>query len=256
VVYDADQGLCWLADANLAGDPDVRAQMNVSGINSNGTMDWETALHWVDALNGFDNGRGFLGHNNWQLPVTPNDDDTCSSSNNGSFGVSCTGSALGHLYSAGLGLTFPDSVVPNFVNKVGPFHDLVPSLYWAGGSDGGGDGVLLYTSGVAAGKAVYDSRTGVSWPIDANLASREMFGIKGTTTITSDVNGTVVTVPLIDADGAMLFETASQPGGWLYAMNADELRRIQRLATARRRGSQGVVPGHRSRCREHAVRLP
>jgi len=258
IVYDAGQGLCWLAEANLAGDPDVRAQMNVAGINPNGTMDWDTALRWVDALNGFNNGQGYLGHNNWQLPVTPNDDDTCSSDNNGSFGVSCTGSAFGYLYSAGLGLTFPDSVVPNFVNKVGAFHDLVPSLYWVTGSDFGGehtfsfatyargsnttkynymhvlpmvpgaidtpptgDGVLRYTSGVAAGKAVYDSHTGVSWPIDANLASRRNFGLTGTTTITSEVNGTVYTVTLIDGAGTMLFNTASQPRGWLDAMNAD-----------------------------------
>ena len=257
IVYDRSQGLCWLADANLAGDPDVVLQMNVDGINPNGTMDWPTALQWVEALNHFDNGRGYLGHNNWQLPVTPMLDDSCSSFNNGSFGASCTGSAFGSLYSVGLNITFPDSVVPNFVNRVGPFRNIVPGLYWTSGSDGNGEhtfsftndirgsnttkynymhvlpmvsgpidtppageGVLRYTSGVAAGKAVYDWNTGYSWVVDANLASTHDFGVSGTTTITSDVHGTVLTVPSIDADGAMLFDTASVSGGWLDAMNA------------------------------------
>ncbi|HYM25440.1 MAG TPA: hypothetical protein VEU08_19615, partial [Vicinamibacterales bacterium] len=97
VVYDAGQGLCWLADANLAGDPEVRAAMSVAGINPNGTMDWDTALKWVDALNRFEGGRGYLGHSDWQLPATPKTDTTCSANNDGSFGALCTGSAMGYL---------------------------------------------------------------------------------------------------------------------------------------------------------------
>ncbi len=257
IVYDANQGLCWLADANLAGHAEIRELMNVAGINPNGTMDWATALLWVDALNAFDGGRGYLGHNNWQLPVTPVDDDTCSSYNNGSFGATCTGSAFGSLYAVELARTFPDSIVPDVINRVGPFRDLVPGLYWTGDSDGGGErtfsfatgvrgsnttkynymhvlpmvpgaidtppdgeGVLPYTRGSAAGKAVYDAHTGMSWVLDANLASSHIFGITGTTTITSNVNSTALTVPLIDAAGTMLFDTAHGQGGWLDAMNA------------------------------------
>src|SRR5690349_7450392 len=60
VVYDANQGLCWLADANLAGHPEVRAAVPLSPlnpdgstplINPDGAMDYETALNWVGALN-------------------------------------------------------------------------------------------------------------------------------------------------------------------------------------------------------------
>src|SRR5579872_3967510 len=136
VVYDAGQGLCWLADTNLAGHPEVRAAMNVAGINPNGTMDWAAALDWVDALNRFDGGRGYLGHTDWQLPATPKTDMNCSANNDGSFGALCTGSAMGYLYTYVLHRTYPDSVVPNFVNRVGPFRKLVPALYWS--SDSGG----------------------------------------------------------------------------------------------------------------------
>lgn len=260
IVYDSNQRVCWLADANLAANPVIRAQLGVAGINPDGTMDYPTALKWVDALNDYDHGRGFLGHNNWQLPDNPLDDSSCLSFNNGGFGALCTGSALGNLYNVGLARTFPDSVVPHFTNLVWPFRNLQPSLYWTQDQDSGGEvtfsfltalqganttkynylhmlpmtlaslgtppvgsGVRPYSSGAAAGKAVYDTKTGISWALDANLAASMSFGLAGTTTITSDVDGTVLTVPQIDVDGAMLYGTAvgttSQPLGWLEAMN-------------------------------------
>src|SRR5580693_3719797 len=84
IVYDENQGVCWLANANLAGDPLVRAAMKVAGVNPDGTMDYPTALLWIDAMNSFDRGHGVLGHSNWQLPTTPQYDPTsCSSENNG-----------------------------------------------------------------------------------------------------------------------------------------------------------------------------
>ena len=259
MVYDANQGVCWLADANLAGDPWIQAALGVSGINPNGTMNWATALNFVDALNAYDGGRGYLGHNNWQLPDTPLDDDTCSSLNNGGFGASCTGSALGNLYSIGLGRAFPDSAVPWFSNAVSPFVNMHPALYWtidqsssgqttfsfntglSGsnttrynyfhvlpmtvnpiGTPPSGSGVLAYSSGSAAGKAVYDTQTGITWPLDANLAALFSFGVEGTTTIPSPLHppGPTLIVPLVDSDGAMLYTTAEGAGGWVAAMNA------------------------------------
>lgn len=260
IVYDSNQSVCWLADANLAANPVIRAQLGVAGVNPDGTMDYPTALKWVDALNSYDHGRGFLSHNNWQLPDNPLDDSSCDSFNNGGFGASCTGSALGNLYNVGLARTFPDSVVPHFTNRVWPFRNLQPSLYWTQDTNSGGEvtmsflsalqganttkynylhvlpmatgaigtpptgsGVLPYTNGTASGKAVYDTNTGISWTLDANLAASMNFGLTGTTTITSNVNGNVLTVPLIDVDGAMLYGTAvgtpPLPLGWLEAMN-------------------------------------
>jgi hypothetical protein len=262
IVYDRNQGVCWLADANLAGNPIVRKLLGVAGVSPDGLMDYPTALKFVDALNHFDHGRGFLGRNNWQLPVNPPDDPSCSSVNHGNFGASCTGSALGNLYNVGLRIAFPDSVVHHFGNRVWPFRNLQPGYYWTQDSDSGGEvtmsflnsvraantvkynymhvlpmttvpigappfcppsftGVVPYTSGPAAGKAVYDCNTQVTWTLDANLAATENFGVTGSTTIIPDViTSAVVTVPLIDADGAMLYATASDPGsGWLDGLN-------------------------------------
>jgi hypothetical protein len=131
-IYDPYQRVYWIADANLAGNATLGAQLGVTGINPNGTMNYTKALEWVAALNAYDNGRGYLEHNNWQLPVTPRKDDTCAVPKGGdgnSSGPSCTGSALGSLYSVFLGHTYPDSVVPTFTNKVAPFHNLQPQLY-------------------------------------------------------------------------------------------------------------------------------
>jgi hypothetical protein len=44
MVYDSNQGLCWLADANLAGNPVIRALMGVDGINPDGIMTYKVAL--------------------------------------------------------------------------------------------------------------------------------------------------------------------------------------------------------------------
>jgi hypothetical protein len=258
LVYDSNLNVYWLADANLAGDPQARTMLGATKlkINADGTMDYQTALQWVQALNK----KAYLDHNDWQLPVTPIDDSTCSSNNKGSFGAICTGSALGNLYSVGLTRTFPDSVIPGFTSTVGPFQNLQPSLYWTTDQNSGGQvtfsfltalngsnttkynyfhvlatmkgaigkppagsGVLPYTSGLAAGKAVYDTIAGRTWVLDANLARSNPFGISGTTTITSAVNGKVLTVPLIDMDGGMLWTTADGPsGGWVAAMrNSD-----------------------------------
>ena len=264
-VYDANLGVFWLADANLAGDAQIRNMLGADklNINSDGTMDYQTALQWVDLLNKYNGGKGYLDHNNWQLPVTPALDRTCSSHNNGSFGERCTDSALGNLYSVGLGKNFPDSVAPEFSATVEPFDNLQPSLYWTSDTNSGGEftfsflsqnrasntleynfmhvlatipgaidnkppassGLVVYTSGEANGKAVYDAtvKGGRTWIMDANLPRSKDFGIAGNTTVTSKVNRQTLSVPKIDKDGAMLFETANDPEtGWIAAMNKNK----------------------------------
>ena len=272
-VYDSLQNVCWLADANLAANPWIRSLMGVPGINPDGTMDWDMAKEWVAALNAFDNGKGFLGHANWQLPTDPLHDDTCSSKNNSNFGVSCTKAAMAHLYLIGLKERVPNSVVPDFHNLVAPFVNLQPSLYWtsdidtANPADGEstfsfntglsgvnttkynflhvllmppgaigkaptGKGVIPYTQGPAAWQAVYDTAQNITWPIDANLAATQRFGVTGTDTIPpdsgNDVNANPLTVPWIDSDGAMLLGAAdptldtsnpTPPTGWIKGMN-------------------------------------
>ncbi len=280
VVYDSNQGVCWLADANLAGNPEIREKLGLppvnlvtgDGVNPDGTMDYATALVFVKALNDYNYGKGFLGHNNWQLPTNPAVDKTCSSFNNDNFGVQCTGSALGNLYNVGLAKIYPASVVPRFFTIVWPVLNLQPGLYWAANPNNGGEatfsfntgisggnttqynffhvlpmtttalgpvptgtGVLPYRSGPAAGKAVYDTLTGISWTMNANLPAFEKFGVTDTTTITSNDkngNGNTLTLPLVDQDGAVLLSAAVHVekclnGGltsgltseWIIAMN-------------------------------------
>jgi hypothetical protein len=262
IVYDKGQGLCWLADANLAGNPAARGLIKLSSmnpdhslpaINPDGTMDYPTAVNWVHALNAYNNGKGWLNHNNWQLPSTPSSDPSCSVKG---FGALCQGSAMGYLYNAALAKNFPDSVVPRFFTIVWPLFNLQPGLYWADdknapqntfsfntglpgenttkynffhvlpmtttllGSFAEGEGVVPYVSGPGAGRAVYDKLTGLSWTLDANLPAARNFNF--TDTVTLDLNGTLVPLPAVNAGGTVHFaaiDPTNPTYGWIAAMN-------------------------------------
>ena len=128
-VYDCGTGISWLADANLAasdggrfgiaGDipgnlhfnrpyPKRHAVTVVAPKISHGAMLWDTATQWVDALNAFQNGKGYLGSSHWMLPELPADLRTLSS----------------HL-----------NLVPGdrrlmAQRNAGPFRNLQPFFYW------------------------------------------------------------------------------------------------------------------------------
>ncbi len=262
IVYDPNQNVCWLANADLAGDPAMRSALGLSGVYPNGSMDDASAQQFVAALNAYGNGAGYLGHTDWQLPAAPLVDPTCANTGpgGGSFGPLCSGSALSNLYSAGFKMTFPASVVPGFGATVPPLHNLKTSYYWAlqndGGASGSSDGqevfsfaagiqggvttqdnyfytlpmipgaigtppscsasgpVVPYTTGPAAGSAVFDCSTKYTWAADGNLPASNAYGITGTVTIPASSSRTI-TAPKI-ANGAMLFNTATQ---WLRALN-------------------------------------
>jgi hypothetical protein len=239
-IYDPNLKVTWLADGNLAN----RQTFGVSNINKSGSMDYATAVRWVDAMNKFDQGRGYLGHNNWQLPTAPEKDTSCARTgrNGESFGFHCWGSALGALYYRSLGLREPNTAVRIQANTVGPFHDFQPYLYWSGSPaadpkqgfvsfsfNSGFQGANVWRNYLyvlpmikgklpgtppAAGKGlevnpggqtVYDPVAEVTWLADANLAARETFGVAD-----------------ISPDGAMEHTAADQ---WVGAMNkADQGR--------------------------------
>jgi len=67
---------------------------------------------------------------------------------------------------------------------------------------------------------VYDSLSGKSWTLDANLAEQETFGVAGTSTMGPTVSNKYLTGPRIDEDGSMLFESVGAADGWLATMNA------------------------------------
>lgn len=147
-VYDTVLKVNWLANANLAGTPANLAgtpdpTFGVANITQGGSMNYQTALNWVDALNlyhdpGYES-IGYLGHNDWSLPTTPTYplalDLSCSSKNlrgGGSFGYGCLNSDLGSLYNStsSLHLQHPDTAIPISNNPVGHFSNFQPYLYW------------------------------------------------------------------------------------------------------------------------------
>jgi len=167
IVYDPNQSVCWLANANLAANPAMQSSLGVTGIKPNGSMDYGTALRWVAAMNAFNNGAGYLGHNNWQLPVAALVDKTCADvgTHGGSFGPQCSGSALGNLYSVGLKQTYPASVAAGLSGSVAPVHNLKASYYWAmqnnggtsGGIDNGGQEMFSFANGIQGGTTINDT---------------------------------------------------------------------------------------------------
>ncbi len=233
-VYDARLAVTWLADANLA----ATQTFGVPNINKSGSMNYATAVRWVAAMNAFNSGAGYLGHHNWQLPTAPDSDRTCklTGRHGESFGFGCSGSALGSLYYASLGLREPDSSVPSSQNRVGPFQNFQPYLYWSKspaadpkqgfvsfslstgfqganvfrnylyvlpmikgklpGSPPASDSHLQANPG---GTTVYDPIAQVTWLADANLPAKQTFGLAE-----------------INRDGAMDHETAVR---YVEAMN-------------------------------------
>lgn len=261
IVYDSGQNVFWLANANLAADPTVRAALHVSGIEPNGMMDYPTAQRWVAALNA----HRWLSHSNWQLPDTPMLDSTCGAlgPQGASFGGLCQNDTPGHLYYVMLQLMLPDNPAPSAGDSIGPFQHMQLAYYWTaakGGlhgrkvfSFGAGDGdatttndsyyyvlpmvpgaigphascssggLVPYTGGPAANKAVYDCVAKTTWPVDANLAASNPLGITTDDSIVEQRpyphrtgNATTIVAPPI-AGGAMLFTTAQQ---WVAALDS------------------------------------
>ncbi len=143
-VYDGHLHARWLADFNLAARPAGVVIASVAGITTitpGGSMDYETAVKWVNALNTLEliGGVGYMGHTTWTLPTTPTlpsaTDPSCTSFNalgGGSFGYGCTGSDFGSLYNLkiSLGLQYPNTAVPIPVMWNWPFRNFQPYLYW------------------------------------------------------------------------------------------------------------------------------
>ncbi|MEO8097783.1 MAG: hypothetical protein ABI811_08790 [Acidobacteriota bacterium] len=267
IVYDSNQGVCWLANADLAGDLAMQTALAVTGIYPNGSMDYATAQKWVAALNAYNNGAGYLGHHDWQFPAAPMVDGTCANTGpgGGSFGPLCSGSGLSNLYSAGFKLTFPSSAVPGFGAIVPPLHNLKSSYYWALQNDGGPNGassggqevfsfsagiqggvttqdnyfyalpmipgaigtapscsangpvVIPYTTGPAAGSAVYDCNTKYTWAADGNMAASNAYGITDTVTISASLSRSISASKI--SSGGMLLDTAKQ---WMQALNSSQ----------------------------------
>ena len=98
-VYDTNQNVRWLADANFAASPEGKAVLeaaHITAVAPSGIMNYPTALRFVQAMNTIPcQGKGYLCHNTWQLPVTitdPAHDPTCTvhrGFDRNSFGPNC-----------------------------------------------------------------------------------------------------------------------------------------------------------------------
>ena len=99
VVNDTDLNITWLANANLAASN----TFGVSGINANGTMDWDLAKLWIAAMNT----ANYLGYNDWHLPtVTDTGTSGCNFANSGTdcgYNVDTDTGEMAHLFYDELG---------------------------------------------------------------------------------------------------------------------------------------------------------
>ncbi len=102
-LYDTDLNITWLRDAN-----------------ANGLMNWAAANTWASGYS--------IGiYDDWRLPTVVQPDAACSGQENAdSFGFTCTGSEMGHLWYTELGNT------PGPFNNDGDFLNMQSSDYWSG----------------------------------------------------------------------------------------------------------------------------
>jgi hypothetical protein len=119
LIYDGVLNISWLQNANLA----ATNTFGVSGITSDGRMNWGTATKWIDAMNG----TNYLGYHDWRLPtLTPvngvsfNINFRTDGSSDAGFNISApssaypgsTASEMAYMYSQNLGNPGP-SFDPN-----------------------------------------------------------------------------------------------------------------------------------------------
>jgi hypothetical protein len=231
--YDEALDVTWLVDANLAATE--RFGLENAEIGASGSMTYRAAERWVKRMNE----RRYLGRDDWTLPATPDEDDTCERRHAHTFGFGCRRGALSGLNTRAL--AWPATAVPLPPGPVGPFRNLQPYLYWSGSRnthhtdhengyttfsfDNGFQGAnvdanRIYALPMAEGDVakapgldeagrrrlssatVYDAAAGLAGLADGNLAATETFGVAG-----------------IAPTGAMSHSTAEP---WVQAMNQAE----------------------------------
>lgn len=128
-VYDTDFNITWLADANLAASN----TFGVSGIAAGGIMSWGTAQSWIGAMST----ANYLGYSDWRLPTTLQPDATCANQTGDitgviSYGLSCSGSEMGHLFYGELGGTAGTDILTIHNSFLSLFSNIQTDVYWSG----------------------------------------------------------------------------------------------------------------------------
>ncbi len=113
LIYDSDQDITWLQNANLAGT----------------VFNWQGAVDWADGLM-------FGGFSDWRLPITVQPDPTCSNQTGDvppqGFGTGCTGSEMGHMYYNDLGGVAGQNLTGNLDGVDGAQLLNIQFDYWSG----------------------------------------------------------------------------------------------------------------------------
>jgi hypothetical protein len=127
-VYDGTALVTWLADANLAASDTLglpRCQTPTTPMNcvaQDGSMNDASAGQFINNMNAYDHGAGYLGQTDWQLPPVS---IRCQT-------LGCvTGNPMGVLFYIQFGLSAGQPVVEPPDIAVGPFLHLWPSTYWS-----------------------------------------------------------------------------------------------------------------------------
>lgn len=92
MIYDTDQDITWLQDANYA---------MTSGYDNDGSMTWDQSVAWADSLS-------YGGYNDWRLPtVMDSGNDGCTSNSECGYigGFDTSGSELAYMWYDNLGNT-------------------------------------------------------------------------------------------------------------------------------------------------------
>ncbi|MEE9215589.1 MAG: DUF1566 domain-containing protein [Thermodesulfobacteriota bacterium] len=112
LIYDSDQDITWLQDANYA---------QTSGHDSDGLMTWDNAMVWADQL-------VYGGFDDWRLPTTEDGPYVFGYNGTTTAGYNITTSEMGYMYYVNLGNPWYSGIL----NNTGPFINLQPDLYWSG----------------------------------------------------------------------------------------------------------------------------
>lgn len=124
LIYDNVLNITWLSDANYA---------KTSGVDADGLMNWTAASAWAANL-------VYGGYSDWRLPTTLQPDASCRNQRAGgiSFGYTCTGSEMGHLFYVAFGGTAGNSLLTSidpdfamFINIPTSSPDLDLNHFWS-----------------------------------------------------------------------------------------------------------------------------
>jgi hypothetical protein len=148
-IHDATLNINWLANANLAAtnafgisqlrlDPNQNPNLDKTSININpdGSMNHATAVEWINQLNTYDNGNGYLGHTNWRLPDSPDPGEQLYYKGITDSGTLST--ELGELYYTELASQAGSTINRTHNELFSKFSNFQPYYYWSGSPINGG----------------------------------------------------------------------------------------------------------------------